>query len=160
MPGQLHRSRLVRSSRNILLRRLTPSDQALLEPHVEETLVNRGAMLIRRDDQLDSVHFPDSAMFSLVERIRSDKFAEIAVVGREGMLGWSSILGCDNSGQAAICQMPGSAIRIPAAPLLAACERSPTLWQALLQFVHILMLQMARAIASHLQDPLDQRLAR
>jgi CRP-like cAMP-binding protein len=160
MALQSNRSHLVKSSRNILLRRLSPSDQALLEPHVEERLVSCGAPLIRQDDELDSVHFPDSAIFSLVERVGPDKFAEIAVVGREGMLGWPAILGCNNSTHAATCQIQGSVIRISAAPLLAACARSPSLWPALLQFVHLIIVQMARAIASHLQDPLDQRLAR
>ena len=152
---------LVRSSRNILLRRMSPADQAMLEPHFEEMPCDRGTAVIRRDQPLDALYFPDTALVSLEEQVGHEGNVEIAVVGREGLLGWPALLGCERAPHDAVVQMrPGTVLRIGVAPLQAACDRSPTLWLALLRFVHIVILQMARSIASHLQDSLDQRLAR
>lgn len=151
---------LVKSSKNILLQRLSPGCRALLEPHVERVQLVQGDMLIASGGAIEGILFPDTAILSLMEGVAQGKFTEIAVVGREGMLGWPALLGCDHSSHAAVCQVSGTALRIPVALLMEACEQSPALWRALLKFVHLIIVQMARAIASHIQDPLDQRLAR
>ena len=100
-------------------------------------------------------------IFSLQERVGATGSVEVAVVGREGMLGWPALLGSERTTQAAVVQLrSGVALRIAIEPLREACECSASLGVALRQFVHMVIVQMARSIASHLHDALDLRLAR
>lgn len=117
-------------------------------------------MIVLPNAPLETVYFPGSATFALLEEVGDHRYAEIAVVGHEGMLGWPALLGCDASSHAAICQTSGTLLSAPVKALRLACSCSTSLWSALLQFVNLIIIQMGRAIASHLQDPLDQRLAR
>ena len=152
---------VVRSSSNLLLRRLAASDQQLLEPHAEQVTIERTATLIRAGDSLDAIYFPETVVVSIEEQVGPERHVEVAVVGREGMLGWPALLGATRTTHAAVVQLrTGSAVRIGIEPLRRACDRSTSLWDALLQFVHVVIVQMARSIASHLHDALDLRLAR
>ena len=132
------------SSRNILLQTLDRSDRELLEPHFEEIELKRGEVLIQPDEALDFVYFPNSGIFSVEECIGRRRHIEIAVVGHEGLLGWPALLGCARSCHSAVVQgHDGSALRI-----------------GVRSFLQTIILQMARAIASHLDHSLDQNLAR
>ena len=153
--------RLVSSSGNILLRRLASADQQLLERHSELIHFSFGSVVMRTGDLLDHVYFPESAIFSLEEDVSKASGVEVAVIGREGMLGWPALLGCRATTHGAVTQIrSGTAIRIPIASLREASAKSASLWASLLQFIHTVIVQMARSIASHLQDTLDLRLAR
>ena len=161
MRGDTEAVERVRASGNILLGRLSRSDQALIEPHAEAVTVDCGSPLLVPDDPLDAVFFPGTALVSLQEGAELRHRVEIAVVGREGMLGWAGLLGSDRSCHLAMVRMrPGTLLRVPLPPLRLACARSPSLQAALLQFVHVMIVQMSRAISSGLQHSLDQRLAR
>ena len=160
----LMRSSDVRSSLadiNILLQSLLPSDRELLYRHVEEVALLRGKVLLGPDEPIDAIYFPTSGMLSIEERIGRRRHIETAVVGREGLLGWPALLGCERSGNSAIVQGSGStALRIELPAFLDACRQSPTLWMALLRFVQTIIIQMGRTIAAHLDHSLDQSLAR
>lgn len=154
-------TRRVGSCRNILLRRLGPVDQALLEPHVEPIAVEPGTTVLSPTDRLDAVYFPDTAMVSLEEAVGLGRRLEVGVVGHEGLLGWPALLGSSESSHVAVARMrAGTLLRVGVEPLRAACMRSATLWSALLHFVDTIIVQMAQAIVSNLQDALDRRLTR
>ena len=151
----------LRDSSNILLRRLSAADRLILAPHLVEVRAAGEATLLPADGVVDAVFFPDAATVSLEEALGDGRSVEIAVVGREGLVGWPVLLGSRRSSHSArVRARGGSLLRIAAEPLQAACRRSPTLHETLLQFVHIMMVQMARAIASHLRHGLDRRVAR
>lgn len=154
------RAGLVGSSRNILLRGLSPADQALLEPHAEPLLLACGGTLLAPDEPLDAVYFPGTALLS-IERPGPGHATEVALVGREGLVGWPALLGATHAHHAAVGRIaPGTLLKVRLVPLRAACARSPTLLAALLRFVHVVMMQMAHALATAVDCPLDQRLAR
>lgn len=158
--GSSEEAQRIRTSRNILLRRLSPHDHKLLEPYISTVPIARGSKIMPADVDIEAIYFPDSAIFSLVDNIGALRPAEIAAVGHEGMLGWPALLGCTRSPHEAICQTPGMMLRVPIKAVQAGCAQSASLWSSFLQFVHIIIVQMARAIASHLRDPLEQRVAR
>ena len=146
---------------NLLLQSLRPSDRVLLYRHVEEAPLPRGKVLIGPDEPIDGIYFPTSGIVSVEERIGRRRRIETAVVGREGLLGWPALLGCERSCHSASVQgSGGTALRIELPAFLDACRQSPTLWMALLSFVQTIILQMGRTIAAHLDHSLDQSLAR
>ena len=146
---------------NLLLQSLNPSDRELLYRHVEAVTLPRGKVLLGPDELIDAVYFPTSGMLSVEERIGRRRHIETAVVGREGLLGWPALLGCERSCHSAIVQgVGGAALRIELPAFLDACRQSPSLWIALLSFVQTIILQMGRTIAAHLDHSLDQSVAR
>ncbi|UAK23172.1 Crp/Fnr family transcriptional regulator [Sphingomonas nostoxanthinifaciens] len=147
------------SSSNLLLRRLSPADQALLEPFAETVTVQRGARLFSPADRLSDFYFPESAIFSLEEQVGQSRHIEVAVIGREGLLGWPALLGSDVMTHAVVAQLrAGSTLRIAVEPLRRHC--GVRVLDALLQFVHLIIVQMGRSIASHLHDTVNKRIAR
>lgn len=149
------------ASTNTIVKQLSRADRMLIDPHLEELTVKRGVTLINANEPLRFVYFPGSVLFSIEEEISAGRHIEIAVVGPEGLLGWPALLGCDRALNDAVAQMgSGMVHRICANQLKLACKASPTLTASLLRFVHIIIVQMGRAIASHVEDALDRRVAR
>jgi len=150
------------SSGNILLCGLSPSDRSLLEPHLEQVQVKRGAELIRAGQPLSDVYFPDAGLFSLEEQPSPCRDPiEVAIIGREGLLGWPALLGCGHSNHRVTARGRRALVqRIAVADLRDACATSATLSDALLRFVHFVIVQMGRTITSHADDDLDRRVAR
>jgi CRP-like cAMP-binding protein len=146
------------SGRNRLLARLCPPDRAMLNPHLEQVVLTRGARLFAADARVERLYFPERGLLALEEgRGR----VEIAVVGCEGLLGWPALLGGEYCAHDATVQgSDGRALCIALEPLLAACRASATLWTTLLGFVQAVMAQMTRTIASNVENTLDQRIAR
>lgn len=146
---------------NLLLQSLHSSDRELLLGHLVEVALPRGKILLGPEELIDAIYFPASGMLSIEEGIGHRRHIEIAVVGREGLVGWPALLGCARSCHSAIVQgLNGAALRIELPALLDACQQSPTLWTALLGFVQTIILQMGRTIAAHLDHSLEQNLAR
>lgn len=150
----------ISSSSNLLLANLAPADSRMLLPHLRRVPFARGTKLLSASERIDTVYFPETGLLAIEEGI-GRSHVEVAVVGREGMLGWPALLGCDRHAHDAIAQVEdGSAVCIALEPLLDACRASASLSAAMLNFVQSIMVQMARAIATHLGNPLEQRIAR
>lgn len=148
------------ASGNLLLGRLRASDRELLLPHLAEVELAEGTRLLHAASRIDHAYFPEAGTIALEEEI-GGHHVEVAVVGREGMLGWPVLLGCERGVHDAVVRGGGGrAVSMPLAPLLAACRDSASLWTTLLSFVQSLMVQMARTIASHVESTLEQKVAR
>src|SRR5438105_2771032 len=64
-----------------------------------------------------NVYFPVNAVISIVSTMENGASAEVAVVGREGMVGLASVLGTVESPTNAVVQIAGTAIRVSASQL-------------------------------------------
>jgi CRP-like cAMP-binding protein len=148
-------------SPNQLLRSLSPADRALLSARLERTTVNSGTALLDTGQPITTVYFPETVTVSIERTAGEAKYIETAVVGYEGMVGWSALLGCRRSPQRAMVQMrSGTVLAISAGDLAAVCATSGTLLNSLMRFIEVIMAQMAQAIVSHLRDSLDRRVCR
>ena len=58
-------------------------------------------------------YFPVSAVISIVSTMENGASAEVAIVGREGMVGLASVLGTVESPTTAVVQIAGTALRTP-----------------------------------------------
>lgn len=147
-------------SGNLLLRRLRAEDRGALLPHLRQVALGRGTMVLRAAEPIERVLFPETGLLALEESVGHSR-VEVAVVGREGLVGWPALLGCGHSDCDAVVQCEsGQALAIAVEPLLAACRASMALWTSLLGFVQAIMQQMARTIATQKECSLEQRIAR
>lgn len=146
--------------RNLLLRSLPAEDYAFIEQSMERVTLELGDLPAHAASGSTDLCFPEHGLLSYVDVIEGNRRVEIGLIGFEGMIGWPFLLGCDHCPHRAVVQVQGSALRIDAAHLLAACQTRPSLRLHLMRFVHLFTMQMSRAIASHLADPMERRLSR
>ncbi|HEX8447262.1 MAG TPA: Crp/Fnr family transcriptional regulator [Sphingomonas sp.] len=148
-------------TRNALLSRMAPDDFALLQPHLERVELQVHDELMPPDADIAHVYFPESIMCSMVSTQEGDDKVEVGLVGYEGLTGIPVILRAGRSPVMGNVQIGGgTALRIPAADILAACNRSETLMTTLLRFVQATIVQAAQTSASNANYALPERLAR
>ena len=79
--------------KNRLLAALSPSDLALLEPHASDRSFELREVFIEPHRPISELYFPETGMMSVV----TPDHAEIGVIGREGLVGISVLLGVQSS---------------------------------------------------------------
>src|SRR5215207_4073832 len=94
---------------NRLLAALEPDDFALLEPNLKIVALERGQLIYDTGDIVRHAYFPHDAMVSLVNVMEDGGLVEVAVFGREAVLGLLSALIRRKSFGRYIVQLPGTA---------------------------------------------------
>jgi hypothetical protein len=115
------------SRRNRLLRALPPADFALLAPDLKGILLEQSAILFEPGDAVEYVHFPHTAIISLLAVMRDGQTVETAAVGRSGVVGGMSGFGPWRAFARATVQVPGTASRIASRRFRAAIKQSESL---------------------------------
>jgi CRP-like cAMP-binding protein len=146
--------------KNELLRRLTPGDLSLLEPHFERVTLKLKTVLQRPGAPIEFVYFPENCVASLVARMPRGRDAEVGVIGFEGMTGTPIVMGDDRQPCECVIQLPGDATRLPAKAMAEAIAASPTLRLFLLRYVQSLSTQTSFTALVNARSKLEERLAR
>jgi CRP-like cAMP-binding protein len=146
---------------NLLLRGLPAREALLIAPLLHKVDLASGAQLLGDGSPSSLVYFPETAIACLCFPAIDESGFGVGIVGREGVLGWSRLIGSDPAGQDGIVQLDGgTALAIHANRLVALCAANPVLLQTLLRFSYLLSLQLAGTLVSNLRDTLEARLCR
>ena len=148
------------SLRNRLLSRASPADFALLSATLEPFACVHGAIISEADEAPGFAYFLESGMISVVAVSPEGQTAEAGIIGREGFVHPSIILGSDTVPFKIQVQIAGAAHRVPAADLVQAMDGSATLFQTLLRFTHVYGVQAGFSTLSNAVHQVDERLAR
>lgn len=106
------------------------------------------------------VYFPTSSTISLVSMVDDRSSLEVELVGNEGMVGVSLILGVNFSPLRVVVQGSGTALRMSAAVFCRELASSPVLRRVLNRYLYVLLVQLAQTAACTRFHLLDARLAR
>ena len=145
---------------NRLLAALDPADFARLEPHLEKVDLERGRELSDGARPPDFAWFPHESVLSIVASMREGRVAEMAAVGREGVLGVSAALGGGPLIGRAMVQVAGCASRIGFERLRAAALESPRLRHVLALYTEALLAQAFQLTACNALHPVEARCCR
>src|SRR5471030_2825395 len=99
---------------NLLLAALPEGERRRLISHCEPVELVFGDVLYEVGDRVRDVYFPTGGFFSLISQVDKNSRLEVGLVGTEGMLGLSLILGVATSPLQALVQGAGPALRIDA----------------------------------------------
>ncbi|MDT8384344.1 MAG: Crp/Fnr family transcriptional regulator [Gammaproteobacteria bacterium] len=104
--------------------------------------------------------FPSESCISLMMPMDPRSSLEVGLVGNEGMLGVSLILGVEVSPLHALVLGAGPALRIGVVPLRRELARSPILEHLLKRYLHVMIEQIAQTAACTRFHVVEARLAR
>jgi CRP-like cAMP-binding protein len=145
---------------NRLLDALPPSIFGRWQASLEPVDMPLGQVLYEPGVVLSHVYFPTTAIVSLLNVMEDGASAEIAVVGREGLVGISLFMGGESTPSRAVIQSAGTGFRMAAAQLKVELERSGLVLRLLLRYTQALITQMAQTAVCNRHHSLDQQLCR
>ncbi len=119
-----------------------------------------GHVLYEPSRTVEDVYFPTSGVISLLAAFEDGATVEAGVIGREGMLGTSVVLGAETTPQQALVQADGHALKMAARDLKAEVQKDGLLLNLLLRFTNALFTQVAQTAGCNRAHTLEQRLAR
>jgi len=99
--------------RNRLLAALPEDDYEEVLPALEPVALEPGTALYESGDAQPYLYFPVSGMVSLLYLLEDGGSTELAVTGREGVVGVSLFMGGDTTPSRAVVQIRGHAWRMP-----------------------------------------------
>jgi len=149
----------VKPLRNVLLE--PSAGRALRFAGFERVELAFGDVLHETGVRIRHVYFPADAAVSLIAtRAQGASPVEVALVGREGMVGASIALGVDSSPVRAAVQGAGDAMRATPAHFRRALARHAGLRRAVYLYNHDLTAQIIQIAACNRNHGIEQRLAR
>ena len=111
-------------------------------------------------ERMDYVYFLSSGIVSLLTMLEGGTTIEAAVIGSEGIVGLSVIMGVEKATNEALVQATGHALRMRAADLKAKFNKGRRLRDLLMHYIHLLLSMMSQNAACNRIHTLEERLAR
>jgi CRP-like cAMP-binding protein len=144
---------------NRLLVNLPQAELNELRPHLTRVRLVSDQVLLEHGRPAEHVFFIEDGLASLVvETERGQAGVQVAMIGREGMVGSLALLDSESATYAtAVMQIPGPALRIPTAKLRQCMESCPVLRQVCLRFVQSLTRQIMNIAAYNARNTVAER---
>lgn len=143
-----------------LLAALPPAERQRILGSCETVELEFGDILAESGKKIRHVYFPVSSFLSLIAALNEHEQLEVGIIGDEGMLGTSLILGIDTSPLHVVVQGAGPALRMKSSAFVRELERSPALRLLMNRYVYVLMNQLAQTAICTRYHFVDARLAR
>ena len=157
---RLRTDRLDEPPRNGLLLALRAGEWDLIRPYLEPVELPHRLILQQPAEKIEFAYFLNEGLASLVVLTSDGRSVEVAIVGKEGMVGTAVAVGLRQEPCRAIMQMPGSGLRIKSEVLEKLLLAAPDLRLILNRYVLLQGLQVAQIAACNRLHAIEQRLAR
>lgn len=144
---------------NWLLLSLSEHDQARLKPELQQVRLESGRPLYRPGEHTEYAYFPLDCLVSTVY-ITARTAAEIALTGREGVVGMEVLLHDIPIPRLALVHTSGAALRIRAEVLKQECAQGRALREAFMRYMQALVSQMQRLSLCKQHHSLSQQFSR
>ena len=148
------------ATRNGILAALPAKDYEALSEGLELVALDLGRSVYEPGTRLDYAYFPTDCVVSLLSATRDGSSAEIAIAGKEGLVGVALFMGGETTSSRAVVQNAGYAYRVPAALIRREFDRGGALQLLLLRYTQALMTQMSQTALCNRHHSVEQQLCR
>ena len=145
---------------NRLLQALPAAEFQSLSPHLETFELTKGAALTEAGAPLQYVYLPHSGVVSMMVSLSEGQTVEVAMVGRDSLVGAAAALDAGPALTDAIVVVPGTASVLKAEDLRAAAEQSSVLRRHLARHEQALLVQAQQSAACNASHSVESRLSR
>lgn len=145
---------------NQLLAALPEADLERWLTQLEPVELSLGQVLCESGSRSEHVYFPTTAIVSLLYLTQEGESTEIAVVGRDGVVGISHVMGGNATPSRSVVQSAGRAYRLRAQTLKDALGHAGPVLTLLLRYTQALMTQVAQTATCNRHHSIDQLLRR
>ena len=145
---------------NRLLGALPREDFERLSGELESVDLPLGMAVYEPGSAMKHLIFPTGGIISLLQVMRNGQAGEIAVVGKEGVIGISMFMGGDTTPSRAVVQAAGDAWRLPLKALKKEFDRGGEFQHLLLRYTQALITQMSQTAVCNRHHSLEQQLCR
>ena len=146
--------------RNFLLDALIACEPSRWQPHVEPVELAQGRVLCESEAEPAYAYFPTTAIVSLVSTTLDGDSTETAVVGHEGIVGFSLFMGGNQTPGEAVVQNPGHAFRVRACVVRSAAGSANPSLTILLRYALGMVGQVLQTAACNRFQSIDQLFCR
>lgn len=145
---------------NKLLSALPAHEYQRIQPHLEVVQLSRGKIINEAGAEIDYVYFLNEGAVSLISTTESGETVEVGVIGDEGAVDPSVLLGVPISPYRIMVQTPGTAVRMRTEVVKDEFSRCGPLHNMLLRYMHALLTQISQSAVCHRFHTVEQRLCR
>jgi len=145
---------------NHLLAALPSAVLERLRPHLQLVKMESGEVLYEEGARLRHFYFPVSGVVSMLHVTLDGHCAEVALLGNDGCVGMTQLLGGGSTPNRKVVQIPGYANRIPVEFVTAEFDRHVEVRDLLLRYVQGFMTQMATLAVCNRHHHVEQQLCR
>jgi CRP-like cAMP-binding protein len=145
---------------NLILRSLPEDELARLLGASTLVPLQQHQILYQPGEPVDHVYFLDSGMVSMLTAGADGRAIETGVIGREGLLGSTALLGSEKAAGRALVQIGGTAHQVPRSQFLDLLEQSPVLTTLVQHHIQFLLFQAQQNAFCHALHSIEARLCR
>ncbi|HVI10492.1 MAG TPA: Crp/Fnr family transcriptional regulator [Candidatus Binatia bacterium] len=145
---------------NVILLSIPDDEYDLLRLQLESVDLPQHQILHEPGQKIDYCYFLNHGMCSLVALSRDGRSVEVGIVGKEGMVGMSLMVGLRQEAFRAIMQMSGAGARIRSEAFEEILPKAPVMRQQLSRFALMHSVQVAQLAACNRLHENAQRLVR
>ena len=145
---------------NCLLAAVSDADRRRWQQALQPVSLSQGQVLCEPGSAPSCITFPTTAIVSLLYMTRDGESAEFAVVGNDGVVGISLIMGGHATPSQAVVQTAGYGYRLPAKVVMDEVQRAGPVLEMLLRYTQALIAQVVQTAACNRFHTIDQQLCR
>ncbi|MDB5478596.1 MAG: uncharacterized protein JWM96_1091 [Alphaproteobacteria bacterium] len=145
---------------NRILAALPPDDLRLLLPYLKLVDLKQKHVLYDIGQPIDALYFIEQGVASVLTTMEGGASIEVGMIGFEGMVPVSAMLGEKRAEQNMVMQLPGRAAKISTEHCKAGFEQSPRIRKAILYYTNSFLNLGAQTAACNRLHSIEQRLAR
>lgn len=146
---------------NALLAAMPTDDLVMLAARCRRVVLPRDTHVFEADEPASAAYFVESGVLSAMKAGPDGQLTEISLIGPEGFLGASIVLGAGQSPYTMMVQTDRVvAIRVPAPDIQALFNDSSKARELLAAAIHLQIVQIAEGAVSNVRQQINARLAR
>jgi len=143
---------------NKLLSSLPGAEFAELLPYLEPVSFRTGEFICEQGQEMHYIYFPETVVISQLSYLGDGSSSGVAIVGRDGLLGLTTILQNDRAQHWALATIGGSALRIRADEVRREFTKGGPVQRSILNYAHARLQQVSQRAVCNSRHRLEERL--